>query len=74
MSANCRKDGDFITLSGHPGLPKSYDVALNRCSTPESILGWVHHLSEKNWVSKKMLREFIEIAANHHGIEYRPIP
>lgn len=36
-----------------------YPIDRDRCDTPEKVLGWVLHLSEKKWVTPRMLREFI---------------
>ena len=49
-----------------------YDIELSHCCTPEAILGWVDHLSSKNWVTKEMIQEFISCAAYHHGIKIHP--
>jgi hypothetical protein len=62
-------DGDYIVFR----LPEycsdeDYHVALDRCSTPEAILEWVHHLRPKNWMTEPMIRRFVQLATEHHGI------
>lgn len=39
-----------------------YNIPLNRCRNYTEILGWVLHLSEKTWVTSKLLRRFIHVA------------
>lgn len=46
-----------------------YNIALSRCDTREKLLEWVYHLTEKNWMSREVLRRFMEVAAAHHGYE-----
>ena len=46
-------DGCIVLNTGGPAAaPGAYKdlVDLDRCDTAEKILGWVLHLSEKNWV------------------------
>jgi len=40
--------------------PWSYVIELNRIPTPEALLDWVWHLSEKNWMTTAYIRELIE--------------
>ncbi len=58
------EDG-YIVLDGH------YDIKLNRCDTKAKILDWVCHLSEKTWVTKKTITDFIDAACSAHGINPR---
>lgn len=46
-----------------------YAIELSRCNSAESILGWVHHLSEKRWISTELICRFIELATSHHKIQ-----
>ena len=54
-----------ITLTGG-GYP--YNIELNRCDTPEKLLGWIMHLAGKTWITKSILRGFINAACNKNGI------
>lgn len=46
-----------------------YDIALNTCTNAEQIIGWIIHLTEKQWVDKQILRRFIKIATHHAGVK-----
>jgi len=37
-----------------------YRIELNRITDPESVLRWVHHLTEKTWMTTELVHEFIE--------------
>lgn len=41
-------------------LAYPYEIDLDRIETPCQLLGWVHHLSEKNWMTTIVLHWFIE--------------
>jgi hypothetical protein len=41
-----------------------YDIPLKKCKTAEEILEWVHHLLGKKWVSREIIRRFIEIVCS----------
>lgn len=43
----------------------NYDILISDCNTPEKILSWVMHLSEKNWVTKDIIRQ---LRARHHRL------
>lgn len=58
-------DGDQIILN----LAVEYYIDLQRCNTPEKILGWLVHLSEKTWIEKKHLVKFCKLAAKENKIE-----
>ena len=46
-----------------------YEIELSRLDTQEKILGWVIHLSEKNWMNLRYMHRFIELALNEIGEE-----
>jgi len=48
------KDWDKVSI---------YDIQLDRIADYEGILRWSHHLSQKMWVTRELLREFIEVCA-----------
>lgn len=56
-------DGDYIVIKD----PVEYEIPLSDCSTPEKILRWVKHLSEKQWVTNSLLHRFIVVAQRHSG-------
>lgn len=46
-----------------------YCIELDRCNTPEKLLGWVQHLCEKTWMTTDILARFIEVASKENGIK-----
>lgn len=45
-----------------------YTILKERVTSTESILEWVNHLCEKNWVTTEHLSLFIEHASAHIGV------
>lgn len=45
-----------------------YRVDLDRCRTPGALLGWIEHLSQKNWVTPKHIQELIQHAETENLI------
>lgn len=66
----CYIDDDVIVLH----VAYHYEIALDRCDTPEKILHWVEHLALKNWVDTRLLRNFVNTACDYHSIIIRGIP
>jgi hypothetical protein len=65
----CHREGEYIIFK----LPENcvdddYHIALDCCSTPEEIIGWMRHLREKNWITEPVIRRFVKLATKHHGI------
>lgn len=58
-------DGKYITVSER----YSYHIEKSRCDTHAKILGWVQHLSHKNWVTTKILGDFVSIAQGENNLE-----
>lgn len=52
---------------------ENYAIELSRCNSAESILEWVHHLSEKKWISVELLNRFINLTAEHHELHFRSL-
>ncbi|MEM1145199.1 MAG: hypothetical protein AAGI88_21685 [Pseudomonadota bacterium] len=46
-----------------------YNIALSRCDTPEKLLHWVWHLTEKSWMTNEVMRRFIDVACRENKIE-----
>ena len=55
-----------ITTSNRP---TKYDLPLNRCRTHAEILGWLLHLSNKQWMTREHVAHFIRLACEARGIE-----
>lgn len=56
-------------LIERPNGLSPYDIELDRCDTPEKILAWVDHLTEKTWMTNDMFSEFIGVACKQIGYE-----
>ena len=56
LSKQCYIDDDYVVLD-----EGRYQIRVNRCATPEAILGWVYHLGEKTWVTAPILRRFVAL-------------
>lgn len=56
-----RDKGEYIELLIYPH-GRGYPIENNRIDKPEKVLGWIHHLTEKEAVTKEHIREFIEMA------------
>jgi hypothetical protein len=44
-------DGEVLHHDGHP----RYEISATQFQTPEQLVHWIDHLSEKNWVTKEDL-------------------
>lgn len=42
---------------GHPHL---YEIPIDRCKTPQRLIGWLLHLSEKGWFTQEHARQLME--------------
>ncbi len=59
--------GDFIVINVH----YEYIIELTRCDSYEKILGWVHHLCEKTWMTTSLIEKFIEVAVKANNLDIR---
>lgn len=46
-----------------------YDIQFSRCNTPEKLVSWIHHLLEKNWVTKDHISRLIYLASERNGFK-----
>jgi hypothetical protein len=49
----------------HPGqtvASQGYAIPLDRAKDYGEIIGWVHHLCEKTWMTPRLIRRFIDVA------------
>lgn len=44
-----------------------YNVPIERCNSPEKLLGWIVHLCEKTWMTTTVLERFAQVAAAESG-------
>ena len=50
-----------------------YTILASRITNPEMVVRWVNHLSEKNWVTTKHLRDFVSICAEILEFSLHPV-
>lgn len=62
-------DENHISLYPRNAYPDGYHIERSRCRTPEKILGWVNHLSAKNWVDAESLAAFTIEAFRLIGVD-----
>jgi hypothetical protein len=56
----------------HPDVsfgPNDYVIELGRCKDYGQVLGWTHHLCEKTWMSKPLLRRFVDVALEANSLK-----
>lgn len=46
-----------------------YRIELARLENEREILGWVWHLSGKEWMNRALIGQFIEVALRQLGID-----
>ena len=51
-----------------------YYIELSRCDTPEKLIAWLYHLTEKTWVTSEMIHEFLRIVSRECGVAVHPLP
>ena len=62
------KNGEFII----PMTPEgTFDIPVSACNEYVKILAWVIQLTDKSWVTKELLDEFIHTALDHQNL---PMP
>lgn len=49
------------------GNGTAYEIDVCRIPNKACLLGWVLHLSEKRWVTTKLLGEFVECVCRNNG-------
>ena len=42
-----------------------YVIELGRINSPEKVLGWILHLSDKMWVTKETLHDLTKVVSDH---------
>lgn len=62
-------DGDVI-LSGYGS--EGYPIRAGRLDSPEKLVEWIMHLSEKNWVTKHHLADLAKAYAKINGLPLWP--
>ncbi len=53
---------------GAVGFPKmDYWIELSEIKSYHDLVGWIHHLVGKTWVTNDMISDFIEAVCAHRG-------
>ena len=53
---------ELLTPSGY-----MYPIELSRISSPQQLIGWILHLSDKTWFTADHLRMLILLATKRQG-------
>ncbi|WP_155492635.1 hypothetical protein [Pluralibacter gergoviae] len=63
-------EGGYLIIK-IPGqvVENNYEIPLSSISSPSGIIEWTLHLSEKSWVSKRLLRRFIQVSCAYAGLK-----
>ena len=56
-----RHENGYIDLLIY-GNGNGYPIEHSRMNTPEKVLGWIHHLTSKQNVTRRHIRAFIKAA------------
>jgi len=48
-----------------------YDIELSKILTYQKLVWWTRHLAGKPWITLPVLRHFIRLVCEHHGLEFR---
>lgn len=72
-----KKTPEEVTISNgyiclHPAgnhVDSDYPIELSRMNTHAKITNWVLHLTEKDWVTKTMIRRMIVLACRENNID-----
>ena len=58
-------DEGYVVVNVH----SEYPIPITSLRSYEAILGWVNHLTEKTWMSRDLLGQFIVVATNAAGLD-----
>lgn len=56
-------EGNYLVLN----IRYPYDIQLSRIDTPTKAHEWVIHLMEKNWITREILFEMVDLLEKHFG-------
>ena len=64
----CYIDDDIIIIQT-PDIPCNYEIACSRANTPEKVLGWIMHLSDKRWMDTRLIKCFISTVESELNVK-----
>ena len=65
----CWVEDGWISFAAYKGGP--FNIELSRIATYQKLAWWTRHLAGKPWMSLPMLRHFMRLVCEHHGMDYR---
>ena len=60
-------EGDELVIRA-PGC-NPYRIEVSRLKTEREILGWVWHLSGKEWMTRPLIEQFVSVSMRNIGTE-----
>lgn len=60
-------EGEEVVIRA-PGC-QPYRIEVSRLKTEREILGWVWHLTGKDWMSVGLVEQFVSVSLRNIGIE-----
>lgn len=64
-------DGAYFIINRFENDDMEYEVPISECDTAEKLVNWIFHLTEKQWMTREIMREFVRRACNQSNIELR---
>lgn len=64
-------DGNYLIINRFDGDDMEYEIAISECDTAAKLVNWMFHLTEKQWMTRELMREFIRVACHKSNIELR---
>ena len=62
-------EGDHLIITiPDNDFDETYDIPLSNLKTAEHVVSWTFQLTEKNWITRDILRKFIKEASKYAGI------
>ncbi|MBG5923693.1 hypothetical protein ACLI07_09940 [Providencia huaxiensis] len=60
---------NYIILKPDDELDFVLDIRISDCDTHEKLLSWIFYLTNKQWATTQLIREFIVIASRESNIK-----
>lgn len=58
----------IVTSTGIALDNNKYFIEFNRIDNPIKLIWWIHHLCEKDWITKETIETLIEVTTKNMGI------
>ena len=63
------EDNHIVIKIPDNDFDETYDIPLSGLLDASDLVEWIFHLTEKQWVNRRLLRRFIKIASAHVGVK-----